>query len=508
MSRLSIPKQMLLIVCSFALVNVLVATLLTLLVRDTQQAGRNSTEAATQALGRSLRLMMRLNQQESFVQALMRQKDPDEMEKLVKSIEQARVDLQNMADGVEGGVGLRAKLKSFAEAQKAALEIFLQGNAAQAHEKLLLDVDPLEAAFVAEIRTLDEATSKVARAEIARRDLTTGRHIRAILLLTGCALLAAVLLGWRMRANLVRHTTQLTRKLAEGAESTSQASDQVAGASRSLAEGASSQAAALQETGASLEEMASMTRRNADNAQSAKDLANQTRQAAESGVRDMEAMSRAMVEIKASSDEIAKILHAIDEIAFQTNILALNAAVEAARAGEAGMGFAVVAEEVRSLAQRSAQAARDTAAKIEGAVTRTSQGVELSAQVAAGLEEIVTKARKVDNLAAEVASASREQSQGIQQVNTTVGQMDQLTQANAASAEQSASAAAELNSQAVALRSAILEISALLGANETRSSPPSDSPPTQKLQRATIATRAPNPPTRRSAPKQHVSLRG
>jgi methyl-accepting chemotaxis protein len=224
--------------------------------------------------------------------------------------------------------------------------------------------------------------------------------------------------------------------------------------------------------------MASMTRRNADNAQAAKDLANQTRQAAESGVRDMQAMSQAMQEIKISSDEIAKILRAIDEIAFQTNILALNAAVEAARAGEAGMGFAVVAEEVRSLAQRSAQAARDTATKIEGATARTTQGVILTTQVAAGLQEIVVKARKVDDLAAEVASASREQSQGIQQVNTTVGQMDRLTQTNAANAEQSASAATELNSQAAELRQAIREISDLLGAIQTceaRASAPSTS---------------------------------
>jgi uncharacterized phage infection (PIP) family protein YhgE len=169
-------------------------------------------------------------------------------------------------------------------------------------------------------------------------------------------------------------------------------------------------------------------------------------------------MSAAMEAIKASSNDIAKIIKTIDEIAFQTNILALNAAVEAARAGEAGMGFAVVADEVRNLAQRRAQAAKDTAVKIEGAISKTAQGVEISAKVAQGLQEIVTKARHVDELAAEVAAASREQSQGIDQVNSAVSQMDKVTQSNAANAEESASAAEELNTQAATLKDVVQDL--------------------------------------------------
>ncbi|HYG35183.1 MAG TPA: methyl-accepting chemotaxis protein, partial [Clostridia bacterium] len=153
----------------------------------------------------------------------------------------------------------------------------------------------------------------------------------------------------------------------------------------------------------------------------------------------------------------------IDEIAFQTNILALNAAVEAARAGEAGMGFAVVADEVRSLAQRSAQAAKETAAKIEGAISNTTQGVELSAKVAQALNEIVARSREVDELASEVAAASREQSQGVDQINLAVGQMDKVTQSNAASAEESASAAEELNAQAEAMKESVAELLKLVG---------------------------------------------
>jgi methyl-accepting chemotaxis protein len=208
--------------------------------------------------------------------------------------------------------------------------------------------------------------------------------------------------------------------------------------------------------------MSSMTKRNAENSQKANELAKQARAAADKGVGDMQAMSLAMEAIKASSDDIAKIIKTIDEIAFQTNILALNAAVEAARAGEAGMGFAVVADEVRNLAQRSAQAAKETAAKIEGAISKTRQGVELNRQVTQTLNEIVTKAHQVDELAAEVAGASHEQTQGIMQINIAVGQMDKVTQSNAASAEESAAAAAELNAQAATMKDSVARLAQLV----------------------------------------------
>jgi methyl-accepting chemotaxis protein len=253
------------------------------------------------------------------------------------------------------------------------------------------------------------------------------------------------------------------RKLAAGAEQTAAASQQVSASSQMLAEGASEQAASLQETSASLEEISSMTKRNADNAQTTKGLAKAARVAADSGAGDMQKMSLAMRDIKASSDDISKIIKTIDEIAFQTNILALNAAVEAARAGEAGMGFAVVADEVRNLAQRSAQAAKETAAKIETAIAKTGQGVQMSEKVAQSLAEIVTNARKVDELVGEIATASKEQSDGIAQVNTAVAQMDRVTQSNAASAEESASAAQEMNSQTGVLRGVVAELLKLVG---------------------------------------------
>ncbi len=247
-------------------------------------------------------------------------------------------------------------------------------------------------------------------------------------------------------------------RLSTGAGHVSNASGQISVSSQSLAEGATEQAAALEETSAALEEMAGMTQKNAESATQAKELAARTRQAADTGAGDMEAMRDAMAAIKTSSGEISKIVRTIDEIAFQTNILALNAAVEAARAGEAGAGFAVVADEVRRLALRSAEAARETSAKIEDSVTKSEHGVAISGKVADSLQQIVSLARDVDALVAEIATASNEQSQGISQVNTAVAQMDKVTQANASGAEEFASASTSLNEQASELSRLVAEL--------------------------------------------------
>ena len=277
---------------------------------------------------------------------------------------------------------------------------------------------------------------------------------------------------------LNRALRQVANALSEGSAQVASASGQVSASSQSLAEGASEQAASLEETSSSLEEMASMTKRNSENAEKANDLAKQARSAADRGTTDMQTMSSAMEAIKISSDDIAKIIKTIDEIAFQTNILALNAAVEAARAGEAGMGFAVVADEVRNLAQRSAQAAKETAAKIEGAIAKTAQGVDISSKVALTLNEIVTKIRRVDELVAEVTGASREQTQGITQINTAVSQMDKITQSNAANAEESAAAAEELNAQAASMKESVTELLQLVGGhNQPVVTRPASTPP-------------------------------
>ena len=313
------------------------------------------------------------------------------------------------------------------------------------------------------IESLAREFSKNTPAEAARLQAAVRQAYMVILAVGTLGTLLSLASLWGVVATLGKVLKNLAQKMVLGADQVNAAADQVASASQSLAEGSSSQAASIEETSASLEEMASMTKRNAENASRANELARQTRTAAESGAANMSQMSAAMDAIKVSSDDIAKIIKTIDEIAFQTNILALNAAVEAARAGEAGMGFAVVADEVRNLAQRSAQAARETGTKIEDAISKTGQGVGLSNQVAHALNDIVTKARQVDELAAEVAGASREQTQGIGQINTAVGQMDKVTQHNAANAEESAAAATELNAQAEGIKEAVQELLQLVG---------------------------------------------
>jgi hypothetical protein len=277
--------------------------------------------------------------------------------------------------------------------------------------------------------------------------------------------------GFIITRTINKQLIQTTDTLSQGSLQVAAASSQVSASSQSLAQGSSQQAASLEEISSSIEELTSMTRRNADNSKAGTTAANGARRAAEDGAEEMDRMREAMDAIQGSSQEISKIIKTIDEIAFQTNILALNAAVEAARAGEAGAGFAVVAEEVRALAQRSAVAAQETADKIADATERSSQGVEISVRVAEGLKTIVEKTREVDKLVAEVADASREQSEGLDQINTAIGDMDRITQSSAANAEETASAAEELNAQSAELRNAAQGLANLVGAKIEKAAP-------------------------------------
>ena len=251
--------------------------------------------------------------------------------------------------------------------------------------------------------------------------------------------------------------------LNEGAAQVNDAAGQVSSTSQQLAEGASEQASSLEETSSALEEMAAMTKTNATNAKQANELSNQARTAAESGNETMDRLNAAMTAINESSGKISKIIKVIEEIAFQTNLLALNAAVEAARAGEHGKGFAVVADEVRNLAQRAAQAAGETTDLIEDSVNRAREGSEVACEVADSLGKIVTDVSKVSDLIDGITKASEEQAQGVEQVNTAVSQMDKVTQSNASGAEESASASEELASQSQAVKAMVDELAAVIG---------------------------------------------
>ncbi len=251
--------------------------------------------------------------------------------------------------------------------------------------------------------------------------------------------------------------------LSEGAGQVASAAGQISSSSQSLAQGASEQAASLEETSAASEEINSMARKNAENSQSANALVTQSQQRFSETNRSLETMVSAMGDIKASSDKVSRIIKVIDEIAFQTNILALNAAVEAARAGEAGMGFAVVADEVRNLAQRCAQAAKDTAALIEESISKSNDGKTKVDQVAVSIRAITEESARVKTLVDEVSLGSQEQTRGIEQVAKALTQMEQVTQQSAASAEESAAAAEELTAQASALMDVVGQLGAMVG---------------------------------------------
>ncbi len=304
-----------------------------------------------------------------------------------------------------------------------------------------------------------------------REDLDRNRAIAAqanYLIIIGSLLgIAATLV---LAVITVRHTIArlraITQNLNDSAEQVYGAATQISGSAQSLAEGSTEQASSLENTSSALEEMASMTRQNADNANQTNETTQNTGLLIASGASAVSNMSQAMLEISNAAEQIGRIIKTIEDIAFQTNLLALNAAVEAARAGDAGQGFAVVAEEVRNLAGRSAQAARDTAQLINVTIERVQNGSEIAVKLDSSFKEIERDAQTVARLINEIASATNEQAQGVDQVNTAIAQMDKVTQNNTASSEKTATAAEELSTLASGLSDLVADLLAMLNGGE------------------------------------------
>nr|WP_320014911.1 methyl-accepting chemotaxis protein [uncultured Desulfobacter sp.] len=261
---------------------------------------------------------------------------------------------------------------------------------------------------------------------------------------------------------VIKPVIAVAGSMHEGAEQVATASGEISSSSQATAEGASQQAASLEETLSSMEEISSMTKNNAENAYATEHLMKEVNQVVKTANSSMKELTRSMDGISKASEETSKILKTIDEIAFQTNLLALNAAVEAARAGEAGAGFAVVADEVRNLALRAADSAKNSAEMIKDTIAKVNDGSKLASTTNEAFTKVTESAAKVEKLISEISLASKEQSRGIEQINIAITEMDKVSQSNAASAEESASSSEELYAQAEQLKSFVKKLVALV----------------------------------------------
>lgn len=331
-----------------------------------------------------------------------------------------------------------------------------------AFEKIDDDLDAaggvIEAGLSRMLESVREEQEEAAEANQAQVSRSTTIGIIAFLITLGVILPVFFLIT----RSITKPLSQAIESLSDGSSQVASAAGQVSSSSQQLAEGSSEQAASLEETSSSLEEMSSMTKQNADNADQADSLMKESNKVVSEANESMLAVISSMEGITKASEETSKIIKTIDEIAFQTNLLALNAAVEAARAGEAGAGFAVVADEVRNLAMKAKDAAQDTSDLIEGTIKQVKEGSDVVIKTNEAFVKVADSSSKAAELVGEIAAASKEQAQGIDQINTAMSQMDKVVQSSAANAEESASASEEMSAQADGMKNVVAGLSAMI----------------------------------------------
>jgi methyl-accepting chemotaxis protein/methyl-accepting chemotaxis protein-1 (serine sensor receptor) len=369
------------------------------------------------------------------------------------------------AEGRQLVASLRDKVGQISATHEQIMGRVRSGDVAGANDVLVTKALPvLKETSAAGERAVTLSGERMAgRAKDADASASSAKMLAIFVVLLSLVSGAIVLFVIR---GMNRQLRQVVVELSEGAGQTASAATQISSSSQSLAQGASEQAASLEETSASTEEINSMAHKNTENSTSAAAMVAESVQRFDEANTHLMDLVTAMAEIGDSSQKISRLIKTSDEIAFQTNILALNAAVEAARAGEAGMGFAVVAEEVRNLAQRSAQGARDTAALVEESIAKSTNGKAKVDDVAEAIRSVTEDFHKVKVLVDEVNLGSQEQARGIEQIGKAIAQMEQVTQRNAAGAEESASAAEELDAQSSALGEIVRGLTEMVGGNE------------------------------------------
>jgi len=481
---------------------------------------RSLLESAAERESKKIELATRVSEQVAAGQAALRgvllssmtgdaagaQAGQDRMEQAGREIEAALAAIEPLLETSEGREATRRMKAATAEWLRQA-KVFDQHLQAQRFD----EATKMEAAvFRPVIGEMQKAASELVslqRQRLASRSGEAASHARLSVWMTMLVLLAAAAVTaaavWMMRG-ADRTLKRIAAEIADGARQVAGAAAQVSSSSQALAQGSSEQAASLEQTSASTEELNSMTQKNAENASMAAGETEKADQLLKETNEKLGQMIESMNEINASSEKISRIIRVIDEIAFQTNILALNAAVEAARAGEAGMGFAVVADEVRNLAQRCAQAAKDTSDLIEESIVRSNEGKLRLDEVAACITRVFENASRIRVLASEVHMGSQEQARGIEQIARAVAQMQQVTQSTAASAEESASAGEEMSAQAQHLQAAVERLRELVGTGEDDSRPAA--PPQRAAAAVSYAARLPRPVGVKTAARTEIPL--
>jgi len=424
--------------------------------------------------------------------------------------------------------------QAFDASEREFLALIRTGKGEAADEYVLRKITDTQNNYLALARAFADSQDSQLTAEGAQAVADGALAIQVTLACSVMAVLASIILGYLMARSIVRPLNEAVRvaenvaagdlttriephskdetgqlmvalrkmndNLVDIVSGVRRSTDSIATASGEIASGnldlssrTEQQAGSLEETASAMEEMTSTVRQNADNARQANQLAATASEVAKQGGEIVGRVVTTMEEINQSSRKIVDIIGVIDGIAFQTNILALNAAVEAARAGEQGRGFAVVASEVRSLAQRSAAAAKEIKGLISDSVAKVEGGSALVAEAGATMEQVVSSVRSVTDIVGEISAASVEQSTGIEEINRAVGQMDESTQQNAALVEQAAAAAGALQEQAARLASAISIFKLAQGANVAPATPAIPAKPAAAVRPAPLVKPAPAP---------------